>query len=73
MGYVLHADWFVPSSNIQKFQPMILIYRKGNDVYHHWDYVRTFIVHCLIPLDPFKYIKFMFRPYFLRNFSEATL
>ena len=37
--------WFVIVHN---FQPIILIYLKGNFIYHHWGYAQI-IVHCLIP------------------------
>ena len=39
--------------SVQSFQPLIIIYRKGNLVIIIDD-VYQFISHCLIPLDPWK-------------------
>ena len=36
-GILLHfLNWFIKLSG-QTFQPLILIYRRGNFVYHHWE------------------------------------
>ena len=34
--------------SVKTFQPLIVLYRRVNRVYHLWD-VQQFIVHCLIP------------------------
>ena len=46
--------WFFKLS-VQTFQPLFVIYRWDNFVYHHW-YLHKFIGHCLIPLDPWQTI-----------------
>ena len=41
--------------NFDGFQPLILIYRRGNFLYYiFWD-VHQFIGQCLIPLDPWYF------------------
>ena len=36
LGTFIEFDWFVHSVSVQMLQPLILIYKRGNFVYHHW-------------------------------------
>ena len=57
--YLILIGWFIMLS-VQTFQPHIVIYRKGNFVYHH-----QFIGNCLIPLNPCVYLSLYFLPILL--------
>ncbi len=48
--YLMLIVWFIKLS-VQTFQPLIVIYRRDDFVYHHRN-VHKFIGLCLIPLDP---------------------
>ena len=47
---LMNYDLLAHKLNIQMFQPIVLIYRRDNFVYHHCGDVHQFIGHCLIPL-----------------------
>ena len=49
-GLLLNLFWFIKKS-VQTLQPLIVIYRRGNFEYHHWE-LHQFFGYCLNPLDP---------------------
>ena len=51
-------EFIVGLLSVQTFQPLILIYWKGNFVYHHWG-LYQFNGHCHIPLDPCGFHNFV--------------
>ena len=46
-------SWFLKMSDLTFLQPLIVFYRRGNFVYHHWD-LHKFIGNCSMILDPWK-------------------
>ena len=34
----IESDWLFPNWRVQTFQPIILIYKRGNFVYYNWEY-----------------------------------
>ena len=64
--YWILIGWFVKSS-VQTFQPQILIYKRGNFVYHHWGCTS---IYWPLSLDPCLNIHFMIINNFL-FFSDS--
>ena len=50
-GLSLNLIGWIIKLSVQRFQPPIVIYSKGNFMYLYWEW-HEFIGHCLMPLDP---------------------